>query len=290
MDRVTIDAYLRRLGLEIEPPSVEALHRIHRAHVEHIPYETVWLHMGEPWGLDPSDSARRIAHEGRGGYCFHLNGALSELLDALGYRVRRHVGGCHHGAGTEHDAMTNHLVLTVGGLASDDNPGGTWYVDAGLGDALHAPLPLRPGEYRQGPFLYALTATPGGVGDWHFRHDPSGSFAGMNFRAAPAVMGDFAARHEFLASSPESPFAKVVTAQRRDACGMDVLLGLMFTRVGTNPSRYVPVTSRDDWFDLLFDTFGLNLDGVEPAVRDRLWDRVLTAHRTWEEDGCSGIE
>ena len=47
------DAYLRRLGLDREPPTVEALFRIHRAHLERVPYETTWIHLGEPWTVDP---------------------------------------------------------------------------------------------------------------------------------------------------------------------------------------------------------------------------------------------
>ena len=46
--------------------------------------------------------------------------------------------------------MTNHLVLTVDGLHTDENPLGTWYVDAGLGDALYEAVPLAAGDFRQG--------------------------------------------------------------------------------------------------------------------------------------------
>ncbi len=54
-------AYLHRLGLDAEPPSVEALQQLHRRHVERVPYETMWLHAGEQWGIDPVDSVSRIA-------------------------------------------------------------------------------------------------------------------------------------------------------------------------------------------------------------------------------------
>ena len=121
----------------------EALHRIHRAQVETVPYETAWIHQGQRWSVDPGESMRRVAHDRRGGYCFHLNGALAELLSALGYRVTRHVGGVHGPDGPEPAMLTNHLVLVVHGLPTADNPYGQWYVDAGLGDALHEPLPLR---------------------------------------------------------------------------------------------------------------------------------------------------
>jgi N-hydroxyarylamine O-acetyltransferase len=64
----------------------------------------------------------RVATRGRGGYCFHTNGALSELLRSLGYTVERHVGGVHGPDGASEAEMANHLVLTVHDLPNDANP------------------------------------------------------------------------------------------------------------------------------------------------------------------------
>ena len=91
------DAYLARLGCEREPPSAAALGRLHRAQAERIPYETTWIHLGERRGIGPLASVDLIARHGRGGYCFHLNGALAALLVELGYHVTLHRGGVHHG-------------------------------------------------------------------------------------------------------------------------------------------------------------------------------------------------
>src|SRR5262249_13695677 len=156
-----------------------------------------WIHLGDRWSIDPTESMRRVARDGRGGYCFHLNGAFSELLAALGYDVTRHVGGVHGPDGPSEDAMANHLVLTVAGLARDDNPGGEWYVDVGLGDALHDPLPLVAGPYEQVPFHLVLDDAPELRG-WHLTHDPRGSFLGMAWRAEGTQMDAFAEKHEFL--------------------------------------------------------------------------------------------
>src|ERR1700730_4344937 len=139
MDAELQAAYLRRLGLDAEPPSVDALHRLHRRQGERVPYETLWIHAGESWGIEPLDSVVRIALHGRGGYCYHLNGALGALLRSLGYAVSGHVGGVHGPNGPDADSLGNHLVLTVSGLPTGDNPSGIWYVDAGLGDALYEP-------------------------------------------------------------------------------------------------------------------------------------------------------
>jgi N-hydroxyarylamine O-acetyltransferase len=278
------DAYLARLGLDAAPPSADALFRIHRAHVERVPYETVWIHVGERWSVDAADAVTRIATQQRGGYCFHLNGAMSELLRALGYDVVRHVGGVHGPDGPAEDVMTNHLVLTVHGLPTDANPEGDWYVDAGLGDALYEPLPLRAGSYQQGPFRLVLDATPGAVGDWHLTHDPEGSFTGMSWRSASTDLDVFAPRNEFLQTSPESGFVKVLTVQRRDATGVDILRGLAFERVGTGASEST-ITSRDEFGDVLGDVFGLHLNGFDESERDALWTKLRDAHERWVAAG-----
>jgi len=284
LDERTVDAYLHRLGLEAEAASIDALVRLHRAHVERVPYETVWIHMGERWDIDPMASARRIAHGGRGGYCFQLNGALAELLRALGYCVTRHIGGVHGPDGPNEAALTNHLVLVVHDLPGDANPDGRWYVDTGLGDALHKPLPLAPGEYVQGPLRFVLSATDDGIGDWHLTHDPSGSFSGMSFREPAVEMAAFADRHEFLSTSPESNFATTVTVQRRHADGTDVLRGCVLSRVSGAASEGETFDRRDVWIAVVADEFGIHLDARERAI-DVLWARVSAAHEAWAASG-----
>ena len=39
----------------------------------------LWIWLGEKATVDPDESVRRILR-GRGGYCYHLNGAFSALL------------------------------------------------------------------------------------------------------------------------------------------------------------------------------------------------------------------
>lgn len=240
------DAYLGRLGLEAAPPSADALRLLHRRQVERVPYETMWIHAGEGWGIDPADAMARIAVHGRGGYCYHLNGAFGLLLRSLGYSVHGHVGGVHGADGPDEASIANHLVLTVDGLTSDDNPSGVWYVDAGLGDAMHEPLPLAAGVYRQEPFRLVLTAPGDRLGDWHLDHDPAGGFVGMGWTTAAAELADFEAKHHWLSTAPESGFVQVAMAERRDATGVDVIRGLVLTRIGSDARTHEPITDRDD--------------------------------------------
>jgi N-hydroxyarylamine O-acetyltransferase len=282
LDAELQERYLRRLGLSIEAPSLDALQRLHRRHVERVPYETMWIHSGETWGINPVESAMRIAVKGRGGYCYHLNGAFGALLRSLGYEVADHVGGVHGPEGPSPAAMGNHLVLTVSNLPTVENPSGVWYVDTGLGDALYEALPLVAATYVQEPWRVVLDSR--GDGEWHLSHDPMGGFVGMSWTIAEASAGNFTSQHEWLSTSPSSGFVQVAMAQHRDSSGVDVIRGLVPIRVGRGANTGEPLTNRDDWFALLADVFDLHFDGDPPDVADHLWDRVCTQHRIWEAE------
>jgi arylamine N-acetyltransferase len=257
---------------------------LHRAHAERVPYETVWIATGDGWDVDPNRSVERIARHGRGGYCFHLNGAFSELLAELGYRVTRHVGGVHGPDGPNPAAMANHLVLTVEGLPTDANPAGEWYVDVGLGDALHEPLPRVEGAYHQSPWQLALgrdAAAP--VGDWHLTHDPGGGFPGMAWRSAATGMEAFEAQHRSLSGDPESGFVKVTTVQRRDGTGVDVLRGLVLKRIGDRPSQTI-ITTKDELRDV-FAALAFLPDDLDNARTEVLWRKLRHEHEVWEAVG-----
>jgi N-hydroxyarylamine O-acetyltransferase len=279
-----VNRYLARLGVvHTGPPSIEGLRAIHRAHVERVPYENLEIQLGRPTSVSRLESAWRVV-AGRGGYCYHLNGAFSLLLSALGYGVRWHNAGVQ-GRDEMQSVRANgsHLALTVHGLPSRDNPDGMWLVDVGIGDGLYEPLPLRAGEYTDGPFRFSLAPSTVEFLGWRFTHDPVGSFAGFDFRADQATETDFAARHEWQCTDPRSPFVRVATAQRRDAGGVDVLRGLVYERVPDGTRRVMSTAT--EWYQLLADVFGLTLRDVAPDERDLLWRRVIAAHEARQTAG-----
>ena len=273
-----VAGYLRRLGIDDPgPPSAANLDALHRAHVERIPYEVIEIQLGRPTTVDPDEAAERIVARRRGGYCYHLNGAFSLLLQHLGYDVTWHRGGVQNPSSPEPVGATgNHLALTVTGLPSDENPAGEWFADAGLGDALHRPLPLIAGRYEQGPFTYALSRSEVEPGGWRFEHDPSGSFIGMDFRPAQATQDDFQARHHYLSTAPDSPFVRTCSIQRRDATGVDALTGCVLERIPTGESAVLD--TEDEWFGAIREVFGMPLDDIDRAA---LWRRVRAAHQAW---------
>jgi N-hydroxyarylamine O-acetyltransferase len=286
MSDLDTSGYLERLGLtDPGEPSAAGLQALHAAHVERVAYEALEIQLGRPTTVDPHEAAERIVARHRGGYCYHLNGAFSLLLENLGYDVTWHRAGVENPSDPDYPGpeRANHLALTVRGLPDESNPSGEWFVDVGLGDALHEPLPLREGEYVQGPFRYRLRRSGIEPGGWRFDHDRRGSFVGMDLRPTRASTADFAERHEYLSTHPDSSFVRTCCVQRRDARGIDMLRGCVLHRIDGYPSRPRTIETRSEWFEVLDDVFGLPLYDVAAAERAALWGGVRSAHEAWLE-------
>ncbi|MFB9237208.1 arylamine N-acetyltransferase [Plantactinospora siamensis] len=277
-----VEAYLARLGLDpaaerAAAPSPERLRRLHAAHVAGAIYETLWIALGEPLGIDPVESARRVAR-GRGGYCYHLNGAFSALLTSLGYDVRWHRGGVQgRAAPVPPGDDGNHLALTA------RLDGRTWWLDVGLGDGPLDPVPLADARFGPGFRLRRSDVVPDG---WRLDHEPAGSFAGMDFSLGPTEPAALLPRHVELSTSPDSGFVRVVTAQHRTAAGTRALRGCVLSE--RSPAGAASVRDIDgyaDWRALLTDGFGLVLDDVPEERLAALWRRVRADHERWDRAG-----
>ncbi|MFF6773449.1 arylamine N-acetyltransferase [Streptomyces sp. NPDC012637] len=273
---IDVDGYLAVLGVaRPQAPTAEALWALHRAQVERVAYENLDIHLGRPTGIDATESAARIVR-GRGGYCFHLNGAFAALLTALGYEVTLHRAGVQEEVEDPAGPGGDHLALTV------RLDGERWLVDTGLAGGMYEPLPLREGSYSQGPFTYAMapsTVVPDG---WRFTHDPRGAFKTMVFAPEPVELSSFAEEHVRLSTSPESGFVRVLTAQLRGAEAVDVLRGRVLRRIHAEGTDERTVDSADDFYDVLVGVFRLDLTDVDASARAGLWDRVRVAHEEWE--------
>ncbi|WP_166462710.1 arylamine N-acetyltransferase family protein [Amycolatopsis acidicola] len=274
---IDIDGYLLRLGItEREPPSAEALWRLHTAHITHVPYDSLDIQLGRPGPLDPAASAGRVVRDGRSGYCYHLNGAFSELLKGLGYRVTRHKGGSSMSPGEPPNVDGGHLALTVTGLGDDG-----WMVDAGLGDGLFTPVPLVEGTYRQGPFSFALRHSAVAPGGWQFVHDEQGSFHALDFGPEPVEMDVFAEEHEHLSRSPESGFVRTCTVQRRDACSIDLLRSLTLTRFDASGKSKTLLDKEKDWRAAIVDVFGVEPHAYPDEDWTKLWKLAAAQHERY---------
>ncbi|WP_020579529.1 arylamine N-acetyltransferase family protein [Actinopolymorpha alba] len=270
------ERYLQHLGFRVPPgpPSPDALRVLHHAQLNHVPYENLEIQLGRPTSIDPHESVRRIV-TGRGGYCYHLNGAFAGLLVSLGYDVAL-VRGAAPSAG-DGSAWGNHLVLLVW------FPGETWLADVGMGDGFRDPVPLVDGVLDQPPFRYHLEHLDGPR--WRFHHDERASFAGFDLDVTPVSLTAFAPVHERLSTSADSPFVQKLVVQLRRADHALTLRGCVLTCVDATGRSSRDVRKEDEWFGLLYDEFRLRLDDVPRDTLAALWDRVSASHDAWDRAG-----
>jgi N-hydroxyarylamine O-acetyltransferase len=160
-----LDRYLKRIKYDgPTDPSIEALRRLHRAHMVSVPFENLDIHLGRPIFLESEAFYTKIIEHRRGGFCYELNGLFAQLLGGLGFDVTLLSAGVAHkegGFGPEYD----HMAL----LVRLDEP---WLADVGFGDSFLDPVPLvdsRPsqdstGSYRvttEGDYQFLLQSTDG---------------------------------------------------------------------------------------------------------------------------------
>lgn len=293
-DARRVQGYLARLGLGDAPATdLAGLRRLHRAHVARIPYDNLSTMLRRPDPADPVAAVDRAAAGGRVGYCFQQNGALEWLLTRLGFSVSRRHGHVWFRPEDELGTTLNHLVLVVSGLPDEDNPGGHWWADAGLGEGFAEPLPLVRGDHLVDGWSFGIGAgfgaqasgRPTGPAAWTYRHLPGGVLGGVvvtsRDHGAPAVES----AHATLSGSDDSPFRRVLVAQRIDGPRLLTVRGLVHQVLTPDTRDQQDLASYDEWRAALVDDLLLAVGDVTPEEWEWLWDRTLAAHRAWDEAG-----
>jgi len=74
---VNLQSYLDRIAFLGHPrPDLDTLTRLHRGHVENIPYENLDVQFVRPVTRDPAAIFEKLVTRRRGGWCYEMNGLL----------------------------------------------------------------------------------------------------------------------------------------------------------------------------------------------------------------------
>lgn len=265
-----VSPLLARLGVDAAlRADLQTLRRLHRAWRTRMPYENVDIQLGRPIHLDQEALLDKFGRRGRGGFCYETNGALALLLRSVGFAVDLVEAGVLRAVRGD-QAWGNHVALLV------TVDGERWLADAGIGDAFLEPLPLRAGAHRQGALVYRLE--PLGATTWRVHHHPGGTVASYDLRTRPRALADFADRCEDLATSPRSPFVRVLVAQHhRD--GHELALR---SRVVHVRGEQRVLTNLDEFVEAL-GTFRIPVADLGADAVEALWERTETQYAAWLE-------
>lgn len=138
MSSFDVDKYLQRIHCQRERvPNLRFLKTLHKAHLLHIPFENLDIHLGNQILLDVNRIYKKVILNNRGGFCYELNGLFYQLLSRLGFTCHLISSQIYNegvlGLPFEHAAILVHF---------EDQ---TYLVDVGFGDLFLAPKLLQPG-------------------------------------------------------------------------------------------------------------------------------------------------
>src|SRR5579864_3600964 len=135
MSDTWLDEYLRMLGVEREPPSLDYLRRLSRAHLCRVPFENITSILRRAGAdaqavpeLDRQAELEAWVDRRGGGLCFEVVDMLGTLLAGLGFQV--------HPVLATISFFGSHQSVVV------DVGAGRYLVDAGNGAPFFEPIPL----------------------------------------------------------------------------------------------------------------------------------------------------
>lgn len=244
-----VDRYLERIGVDGPiQTTLEDLERLQRAHLTHVPFENLHVYYRRGVTTDRRWTVDKIVDQGRGGWCFELNGAFATLLEALGYEVKRLAATVLYGGKAP---MPTHATIEV----TLDRP---YLVDVGFGDSFIRPLPLdSEGPHDGGDGMYRLVLDGGHVTLISVERDGS-SMEHYRFDRTPRSAADFRGASSYLQNEPGLKWTTSRFATRLLAGGPDRVTLLedriKFRRDGVWTEE--PVQA-NEWADHLGEWFGL---------------------------------
>ena len=130
------EKYLNRINYSGRlDPDINTLRQLQKAHLLNVPFENLDIHLKTAIELDTDRIYEKIVINNRGGFCYELNGLFFELLNSLGFDVKRISARVHvedDQFSPEYDHLT--LVVTINGAE--------YLTDVGFGEFIFGPLKL----------------------------------------------------------------------------------------------------------------------------------------------------
>ncbi|MCF7222237.1 arylamine N-acetyltransferase family protein [Marilutibacter chinensis] len=264
-----LDLYLDRLGFHAPPaPTPDTLRALQQRHTAAFVFENISTFLHAPVPIDLPSLERKLLHEGRGGYCFELNGLFLALLRTLGYDARPLTARVV--MGDSEDALTARTHLLV--LVTID--GVRHVADVGFGGMVPtAPLRLDTGAAQATPHepyrlveragRYVLSAQI--VDEWRPLYV---------FDLQPQEEIDLEVGNWYVATHPDSGFRSQLRAARTGPGFRKTLRDSSFAvhRIGEE-SRRRELADADEVVAVLREEFELRLpDG--PALRTAIGRRL----------------
>ncbi len=198
-----LNGYLDRIGVESVPTiDPEGLKLLQISHLKHIPFENLDIIAGRiPLKLDIESVYDKLVVRKRGGICYEQNTLFSNMLETMGFKVRRMAS---HRLGEGKDEF-DHMFLMVDFPQLDE----TWVADVGYGCNNLAPIKLEIGTW-QSDMRDMLQIEDRKDGTYYLnRRPPSGEEEVMyTFNMNDHTIDEYRPRCDYFCTAPDSFFTQ----------------------------------------------------------------------------------
>lgn len=247
--------YLQRLGYDAPPPpTLQTLRDLQQRHTGQFPFENINTLAGLPVPIDLPSIEQKLLHDGRGGYCYELNGMFFGLLQALGFDVRgitgRVVMGQPEGAWPARTHRLNLVTLDGVRYITDVGFGGMVPTAPLLLDSLDAQATAHE-PYRIEPHSDGYTLRAKVVDEWR---------AMYIFDLQRQEEVDYAVGNWYVSAHPESSFARQLMVARTGQGWRRTLNNGSFAihRIGEESERR-QITDVDELITVLLSEFSIQV-------------------------------
>ena len=224
-DNFDLPRYFRRINYT-GPAAVDSatLHAIMRHQLFSVPFENLDVQAGQVVSLVPDEINDKILHQGRGGYCYEVNGLFAMALEALGisyrfvaarpmfYPVRR---------------PKTHMALVA------EVDGRQWLCDLGFGSyGIRAPIALDElgTDIKQDFDTFKLTRDA--HGEYLLQAKVEGEWCNQyGFDLSPQEWIDFVPANYLNSTHPDAIFVQKLLILQHRPEGRVILLGNMLKTV-----------------------------------------------------------
>lgn len=261
---MNLEAYFKRIQYTGDThATVDNLRKIHRAHLMHIPFENLNIHMPKPIILDESALFTKIVEENRGGFCFEQNGLFHAVLTELGYDVQRLEANVHHGDGKFGIPM-DHMCLLV------TIDGQRYLADVGFGASFIEPLAIDTTAIQEqsvGRFKIELEGETG----YYYSQGISDDKITISYRFffAPHALADYETACHYMQTSPQTHFTQKRVCSRWSEQGRITLSDDKFIVTSWDGQRSeTPIHDEVEWHELLQEHFGITIQTQRPKAEN----------------------
>ena len=255
--QLDLDAYFARVRFGGDTrPTLDTLTALLRAHMTQVPFENLDVLLGRGVRIDLDGVQAKLVSARRGGYCFEHATLFAAALEAIGFRVARHMARVTVFVPRDAAART-HMFLAVP-LAE-----GTFVADPGFG-GLAPTFPV--------PLVDRAEAPTGAATHWMARDD--GAWV-LRARTPEKIVDawvspvdvdnlvDFEVGNHFTATHPASPFrARLMMRAFGEGARVSVM-NRDVTVVDERGTRTSTLANRSALRALLVERFGFDLPEVE---------------------------